>query len=1061
MRYFCKLLIFILFFHACSSELSDIRVEQLSCEYQEAPLTLDEPHPSLSWTLTGNTQGQVQTAYEIMVASNMKNLKNNMGDIWHTGKIESDQSRHIKYEGEPLNSKTAYYWKVRVWDRDGKPSRWSKISFWNMGMLEAGDWQHAKWIGSSEIFEEAENNVVPLSHWIWHPGVKEADRHVFFRREIQLDSSAAFVRLDITAYHRYILRVNGKILGDVNRDWNRPTIAHYQLYFKRNLVPGKNVITIQASSREGVGALACGIEIIRKNQGGNELLDPLGWICSDKTDNNRVNAVSVAKYGEPPYGEVDRNPAMASPLLRKEFQVKGRVKKAMVYMSGLGFSELYVNGSQADEQVLDPEFVDYTHRIPYVAKDITSLLETGSNVIGVILGGGFYKEGTADMFDFQDAPWSDQPKLLFHADIEYKDGTRQVISSDGSWKGSTGAILFNSLRGGETIDLRKEKEDWMLPGYDVSAWKDAVLLEAPQGRLVAQQIPPARIMEEIDPVSVTEPVEGQYLFDMGVNMTGWTNFRVCGEEGQTVVMDYNEKLYPDGTLDINHGATHTYGRYQMDKLILSGRGTDEFEPRFTQHSFRYVQATGLSYKPAIEDLQGKWVHTDIGPAGTFECSNEKLNKIQNAIVRGYRNYILHHPLDPLREKMGWTQDVWNMFEAGAYNFEVVRVYRKWFSDFLDAQDPNGHVPPVIPANYWGRTTPEGYPGHLSDPWWGGAMVYLPWFLYNYYGDISALEEGYAAMKDYVDYIGTTSKDYLVYWTLGDWGDVSHMEKGGLYRLTPVVESSTCAFYYLATLIHKAAILFGETEDAEKYEELAGDIKNSFNDHFFNEKEGIYQTLSQSAQVLPLYLGMVPQEHEDKVLMWIVEDIKKHDNHLTTGFVGILPLLDELSNRGRTDIAYLLASQETYPSWYYMLKDGGTTITEHWNPDLGSKNIVNLGGPLGAWFYKYLAGIRPLQPSFREFTLHPYFADDLDWMKATFRSPYGEILSSWERTVDGITYQVKVPVNTSARVYLPVSDLSGITINGKSLLSASELSITHTSGDNIMIPIGSGHYIISF
>jgi alpha-L-rhamnosidase len=499
----------------------------------------------------------------------------------------------------------------------------------------------------------------------------------------------------------------------------------------------------------------------------------------------------------------------------------------------------------------------------------------------------------------------------------------------------------------------------------------------------------------------------------------------------------------------------------MDKLVLSGQGTDIFEPRFTQHSFRYVQATGLSSKPGPEDLKGKWVHTDMGHAGSFECSDEKLNKIQQAIVRGYKNYILHHPLDPLREKMGWTQDVWNMFEAGAYNLNVIRVYRKWFNDFLDAQDPNGHVPPVIPANYWGRSKADGSPGEMSDPWWGGAIVYGPWFLYQYYGDLSALEEGYSAMKRYVDYIESTSKDYIVYWTLGDWGDVSHMEKGGQYRLTPVEESSTCAFFYLASLVQKAGILLGETRDAEKYAALAEKIRSSFNVHFFDETAGLYRTGSQSANVLPLYLGMVPTEHEDGVLEWIIEDIKKHDMHLTTGFVGILPLLDELSKRGHTDIALSLAQQETYPSWFNMLKDGGTTITEYWNPDGGSKNIVNLGGPLGAWFYKYLAGIRPLEPAFREFTLQPYFTEELDWMKATFHSPYGEILSYWERSPRGISYQVNIPVNTTARVTLPVTDPAKVKINETTLGSSHGTGIVPAGKQVITFTLGSGDYKIVF
>lgn len=893
-----------------------LRPENLRCAYRTDPLGIDDTSPGLTWTLEGPGRGRVQSAYRILVASSREKLRADTGDVWDTGKVQSDKTAHIAYAGAPLQSGERYFWKVKVWDGDGEPSAWSELAMWSMGLFRPLDWQ-AQWIGAA--------------------------------------------------------------------DTARPSLGH------------------------------------------------------------------------------------AAPMLRKSLQVDKTIKRATAYVSGVGYYELYMNGERVGDRQLAPGFTAYPERVLYETYDVTDRLREGRNAMGVRLGGGFFYLGVPDLFGTQNASWTAPPRLLMQVELTFENGTRRTIVTDGTWQWATGAITFNGVRGGETYDARKERSGWTTAGYDDAAWKPAQIVSAPRGEMDAQQNVPVEVTESIKPVEITEPKPGVYVFDLGVNISGWARIQVSGSAGHEITMKFNELLNEDGTVDTTHGTSHTHGRYQTDKLILDGEGPVTYEPSFTYHGFRYVQVRGLTEEPDLNTLTGRWVHSDLKRSGTIETSNERVNKIQEALYRTHLNYILHYPRDPVREKMGWTQDVFNMMRMGIYNNDVAPVYRRWYQDMIDAQEPNGHLRVMLPSRPTNVTKPyhrtpewtnDAKWGHWSDPWWGGAMVALPWYWYKYYGDASLIREHFEDMRGYVDFVSSTAEDYLVDYWLGDWLEVGH-EAAAADR-TPVVQTGTSGYYYITRLVSKSAAVIGRPRQAKAYRRLADSIKTSFNEHFFNPETGLYAKDSQTSQVLPLQLGMVPQGKEDLVLERLVENIKERDRHVSTGFVGLNPLFQELTKRGRADLVWDMAMQGDSPGVWMMLEDGGTTLWEGWSKRGGrtTRNMPTLGGPWGEWFYKALGGIRPDPdgPGFKKITIKPEVVGNLTRVEARYQSIRGEIASTWTIDDGQFALRVTIPVNTTATIHMPIENRKrAIKEGGNALLKTEGIELLRRREKRAVLNVGSGRY----
>ena len=1032
---------------------SNVLVTSLTCEYMENPMGIDVERPRLSWKLESGHRGQKQSAYRLLVASSEQNLNKNIGDLWDSGNVPSDQSLNVIYEGKPLESRQHYFWKMRAWDKEGQVSAWSEPASWSMGILHASEWK-GQWIGGrnetalSDMglgFRSPNASTANATNWVQIDlGTEESMKTLLIYTIKKFQE-----RPNVTGNHGFPIRFyievadnpemkNAKRVVDFSQeDYAPPTHPKFRLFFDFKGVKGRYLrmtatkLRADASENHWFG--------MREMQ----LLSPAGRNVAASKKVTASESVETDEWGVQnltSYFETEGSKAL---MLRKEVNVEKKPVRATAYMCGLGMSELYINGHKPDDHKLDPADTDYRKRVMYVIHDVTEAFVEGENALAVLLGNGWYDINFRDTWDFSGASWIGPKKLLLQIELEFADGTKQTIVSDPDWKFSSGEIVYNSLRGGETIDKRKTQAGWKQPEFNDSKWKPAIPLIAPQGRLESQKHVPIRETKEVRPVKIMEPSPGIYVYDMGQNFSGWAKFKASGKSGQKLQLNFSEILNSDGLID--HGnwtSSYIYGRYQTGELILSGKKSDLYEPHFTYYGFQYVQVEGLEEKPSLDDMVGVMVHADPKPIGDFACSNEKFNRLHAVITHSLLNYVHHRPRDPARERLGWTQDSWQLSEPSYYNFDMALNDRFWFRDMKLGQERNGHVPPVCPSPNWGNWD---QPECMSCPWWGGAMTYGPWFLYQFRGDKALLEELYPHMKASVDFIHGTSEDNIISWGLGDWGSVTH---------TPKKQSNTIAFYNLTNIVAQVAELLGKSEDAGEYNRLANTIRDSFNQKFLDVGTGSYGVNSQTAYALPLLLGMVPEEHKAKVQQHLKDEVKRDNGHLNTGFNGTQALMKVLTDID-PETAYSIANQEDEPSWWGMIKDGRTTIPEFWNGD-GVQNIVSLGGPLENWFYYGLAGIRSdlAYPGFKQFLIKPSYVKDIDWVKAHHNSPYGRIAVEWKRKKGKYEVDVTVPANSTARVYLPGEK---ITEGGLPVDKVEGITFLRMENDLAVFKLNSGRY----
>ena len=1059
---------------AAAAGAADVRATHLRCEYRQDPVGIDVVQPRLSWTLetAPTVRGQAQSAYQVLVASSPEKLAGEQGDLWDSGKVSSDQQLQLLYGGVPLASRLRCYWKVRVWDQDSKSSGWSKPAMWSMGLLEPGDWQ-GRWIAATDQLATPAASGVAGFHALeagkpdelkWVQVDLGAER-VLDEVKLYPPAPSGFERVKGFGFPvRFRIEASNdpdfgesQTIADFSRT-DYPSPGNESRAFFAHGIRGRYVrITATRLWNRKTGpepfcfALA-ELEVLSKGTNvalgapgrAKDSFEGAGWGLQKLTDGQRLPDTQTS---------TSNRPGNAAVLMRKEIRLDTRVTRATAFLCGLGYSELEINGRKIGDAVLDPGFTDFSRRVLYRTYDVTDAVRLGPNALGVILGGGWFNLATPDAFAFEHAPWSASPRMRCQLHLEFADGTTRTVTSDASWKWSVGAITFNCVRGGETIDAREDKPGWSLPGYDDSAWHAAMVVAPPAGKLVSQQHPAIRATTSIRPVKLTVPKPGVYVFDLGVNIAGWARLDTHGPRGTKVTLQSNELLNQDGTVNTGHNTSHTHGRFQTEEYILKGEGVETFEPRFTYHGFRYVQVSGLTEEPTVGSLTGRWVTTAPERVGHFTCSNERINKIQEVILRTLLNNMHGIPTDcPQREKMGWMDDGCVGMETAFYNLETPLFYRKWFHDMMDAQDPNGHVPDFVPTSGWGRSGPDGSPGAMADPWWGGAIVMTPWKLYLHYGDTRVLEEGYPSMKAYVDYLGATAKDHLIHWGLGDW-----LVGSAKASAPPQTHLSTAAYAWQARIVSQTAALLGKNDDARRYATLADQIRDAFNKRNLNPETGWYVSNSQSGQAVPLALGLVPENLRPQVLGRLVESITARNGHVGAGIVGLLPLFQALMENGRDDLAYLMLTREDFPGWLHMVNSGATSIWEVWNGD-GSRNHPTLGC-IGVWFYEGLGGIRldPAAPAFKRLIIKPAVVGDLAWVKCSYSSVHGKIESHWRREGGKLRLEVTIPANTTATIYVPTAEPDAVSESGRSAAKSKGVKFLRAEKEAAVYEVRSGQY----
>jgi alpha-L-rhamnosidase len=898
------LLTLIILISVKNTTIAAIVVRNLKCGMLTDPQGIGTNAPRLSWQIESAANNTQQIAYEVLVASSAQKLAANEGDLWDSHKILSGQSVMVNYGGRQLFSRTACYWKVRVWTTKGA-SDWSAPACWSEGLLNESDWK-AKWIGYEAGFP-------------W-------------------DSVSKFSRLS-------------------------------------------------------------------------------------------------ARY------------------FRRQFSTAKQVKKATVYIVGLGHYELYVNGEKIGKQVLAEAPTDYTQSVMYNTFDVTGQLKKGNNAVGVVLGNGRYftmrpkyKPKKIKEFGF--------PKLLLQLEITYNDGSRQTIISDDSWKFTAdGPIRTNNEYDGEEYDATKELSGWNTTGYNDSKWLKPQLVPPPGGKVVAQMDEPIGIVDTIRPVGIKQFKPGTWIMDMGQNMAGWVQMKVQGNRGDKVTLRYAETLKPDGSLYV----ANLRDAKVTDIYTLKGVGEEVWHPVFVFHGFRYVEITNYPGTPKVDDFMGQVVSDQMAVTGHIITSDTLLNQIYHnaywSILSDYKGMPVDCP--QRNERMPWLGDraIGSLGESFIFNNE--NLYAKWLDDIQQSQKPDGSIPDVAPA-YWNY-----YSDNMT---WPGTYILIANMLYNQFDDKAPIEKHYASMKKWLGYMrqkygqnGLMTKDKY-----GDWCvppeslELIHTRDSS--RITNGELIATAYYYRMLYLMQRFAKILNKPAEAQQFSLLAVETKNAFNQKFFDKKTAQYDNNTVTANLLPLYFGMAPAGDDKAVFASIVNKITGAEHgHISTGVIGTQWLMRGLTDFGRPDLAYHIATNSDYPGWGYMVKRGATSTWELWNgdtanPAMNSRNHVMLLGDLIAWFYEDLAGIKTDGPGFKIITMKPMIEGSHS-VNASYDTPYGMVRSAWVKTAQKFTWNVTIPSNSKAVIYLPVTGPSKIKEDNTYL----HVSKSAIHDGRIKISIGSGNY----
>lgn len=717
------------------------------------------------------------------------------------------------------------------------------------------------------------------------------------------------------------------------------------------------------------------------------------------------------------------------PYLRRLFTVAGPVAAARLHVTALGLYEARLNGQRVGDAFLTPGWTDYHQRVLYQTYDVTGLLRPGRNVLGAMLGDGWYCGFVGFDAKRAGAHYGQAPELLAQLVITLADGSEQRVTSDGEWTGRSAAIRHADLLMGERQDLRLE-----LPGWDGSPAGDEAGGDARddagwrpvQCRPLDARVPagdpgvPVRVTAEVAPVEVTRAADGTHLIDFGQNLTGWVRIRASGVAGTVIGVRHAEVLGPDGRLYTDNLRTAR----QADEYVLPG-GPAVLEPHFTLHGFRYAEVAGYPGEPGPGDITACVVHSDIPVAGEFASSEPWLDQLRRNIDWGQRGNFISVPTDcPQRdERLGWLGDAQIFARTACYNRDTAAFFAKWLDDVAEAQLPSGAFPDIAPR--------LNFPG-AGAPAWGDAGVIVPWTVWKMYGDRGVPERHFGAMTAWMDFVERGNPGYLRTRDLGhsynDWLAPGSDD-------TPAELLATAYWAYDAALMAELAEATGRAGKAARYRELRAKIGAAFADAFVGA-DGRVASGSQTAYVLGLHMDLVPGRLRPAAAGHLVAAIRAADWHLTTGFVGVGYLLPTLSAAGHTNVAYRLLAQRTFPSWRYMIDRGATTIWERWDgwsrergfqsAWMNSFNHYSLGS-VGEWLYRFVLGIdqAPGTAGFGRLLLRPHPEEPLSHASGGYQSPRGPVRAGWRRAGGRFTYRVEVPPNALASVHVPSADAASV------------------------------------
>lgn len=742
------------------------------------------------------------------------------------------------------------------------------------------------------------------------------------------------------------------------------------------------------------------------------------------------------------------------PLFRNEFEVSGNLESATLYISGLGQYEASINGEKVGNSFLTPGWTNYDQTVFYNIYDVTPMLNPGKNVVGAIVGNGFYNINRERYRKLVIA--YGEPKLIAQLRIRYKDGVEKIMVSGTDWKASPSPITFTSIYGGEDYDARLEQTGWNQPGFDDQAWQNAVSVTPPSGKMTEERDYPLEIKDTFSAKTIKKLSDGAYLYDFAQNASGIVEIKVQGKKGQEIRLTPSELITQEG--QPNQAAT---GSPNYFSYILKGDGVETWKPRFTYTGLRYVKVEGAvpdsekSTTDAARMIDMKLLHNrnSTPQAGTFSCSSELFNRTFELINWGIKSNLQSVLTDcPHREKLGWLEQTFLMGSAVHYNFDLYQLYSKQVDDMMEAQLENGLVPDIAPE----YVTFDG--GFRDSPEWGSAAVILPWMIYQWYGDVSVMEKAWPMMVRYVDYLKRKSDNHILSHGLGDWFDLGP-KRPGEAQLTPKSLTATAIYYYDLKLLAEMATILNKNDENNRLVDWANEVKTAFNTQFFNPETGVISTGSQTAMSMPLCVGLIDEQYQAKVLQNLEDSIRVQGKPLTAGDVGFHYLVEALTNGGKSQLLYEMNARDDVPGYGYQLKKGATALTESWPALENVSNNHLMLGHLMDWFYSGLGGIGQSKTSvaYKEVVIKPEMVGDLSWAKASYQSPYGEIRSDWEKSGTNIKMNITIPANSTALVYIPFQAGSVLKEGGKDISTVKEIELIAEENGRKVVRIGSGVY----
>ena len=756
-----------------------------------------------------------------------------------------------------------------------------------------------------------------------------------------------------------------------------------------------------------------------------------------------------------------------APLFRKEFVSENTIKRARLYITGLGYYEAFLNGERIGNSVLEPAWTNYAERIFYSVYDVLPQLREGTNCVGVTLGNGWFNPLPLRMWgrlNLREHLTIGRPCFIAQLELTYTDGTRKTVVSDESWKVTDGPLLRNNIYLGEVYDARREVKDWNLCGIDLRDWRSANKAPAQNGKLRVQTLPPIRVTATLQPVKITQPSPGIYIVDMGQNFAGWVRYRFNAPRGTQIRCRYGELLYEDGTLNPmtsvcgqikgtrknRNGEETLVGgpgspeiAWQADTYITKGNGWEMYTPRFTFHAFRYIEISGHPDDIAPDMILGLRLNSDVSEAGSFSCSNEMFDDIQTISRWTFLSNLFGVQSDcPHRERFGYGGDIVSTHEALIFNYDMAAFYAKAVQDWGDSVLEEGmftDTAPYVGIQYCGV---------------GWALVHplLQLNLYRYYGDRRTLESQYAVSRRWLNLVKNLYPDFIVTEGLSDHESLDE---------TPPEELVTPLYFYSAHLLSEMAEVLKKKEDSKEYKDLGAKIKSAYLNRFWMKDSGSFAPGTQTSQSFGLYLGLVPEGNQGKALAYLEKLIEEKQGHLTTGILGTPFLLDVLCRWDLSDIAYRIVNKRSFPSWGHMLARGATTLWEHWEfSDNTYSHNHPMFGSVSQWFYNWLGGIQaaPDAVGFDKIIIRPQVVDDLQWVECSHDSVRGRIKSRWYKKERSLFIEVQIPVNAEATVYLPSLINSQIYENGKKVEAAEGVRILEKRDKSLIFRVESGKYV---